>query len=169
MSNADQARDFNVNLDQVASKFGVSAERALRTIALDALERIVRRTPVGDPDYWKGHPKGNPPGNAKAPLGYIGGNARNNWWVSVNEELTNPQGRSPNKAASNEATNEGGVTISSAKLGDKVFIQNGVPYILKLEDGTQSPRQAPDGMVAITFFELEDHFLKVMAGEQAKV
>lgn len=163
--NARAAQDFTLQLDKVAEKFSLPFAKVMRIIGLDALERIVRRTPVGDPDYWQGHPKGTPPGNAKPPPGYIGGNARNNWWTSLNEPLTNPQGRPADKSEQNASTVEGAASISQAQLGDTIFIQNGVPYILKLEDGTQSPRQAPNGMVAVTFEELEQHFSQMLEQE----
>ena len=38
-------------------------------------------------------------------------------------------------------------------LGENVFITNNVPYIIELEDG-HSKRQAPAGMVAVTFANL---------------
>ena len=148
----------------------MSAQRAMHIISLDAFERVIRLTPVGDPDYWKGHPKGTPPGNASPPPGYVGGNARNNWWFSLNKELAPAQAskRKPNKSPNNQAYAQMTAGVLKSKLGDRLVFQNGVPYILKLENGTGSPRQAPNGMVALAFQQLVTHFQKVMSKELNK-
>ena len=164
MSNADNCKEFNLDLDAIAAKFNLTAEKALRAIALDAFETIIRLTPVGDPDYWDGHPRawnGNV-GNLKPPKGYIGGNARNNWWISFNQPIGDPSGRNPDQSASNQSAADA-ASVVNAKIGDRIYFQNGVPHILKLENGSGSPRQAPHGMVAITFANLEAHFSAVLA------
>lgn len=168
MSNEQSAREFSLDIDRIAQVFGMKAEKAFRTIALNNYEEIIRRTPVGDPDYWKGHPKGNPSGNARPPKGYLGGTARNNWWFSINTPYPSPSGRSANKSQNNQAMNAATVGVMSAKLGDTLYFQNGVPYILKLENGTQSPRQAPYGMVAVTLANTELHFIKALLDAEAK-
>lgn len=167
---ANSTQDFDLAIDKISEKFGMSMERAMHTISLDAFERVVRLTPVGDADYWKGHPKGTPPGNRKKPPGYIGGNARNNWWFSLNKELAanQAQGRKPNKSPNNQAYAQMTAGVLKSKLGDRLVFQNGVPYILKLENGTGSPRQAPNGMVALAFQMLKTHFAQVLGQELKK-
>lgn len=165
---SDGTLEFDLAIDAAAEKFGLSAERAMQTICLDAFERVIRRTPVGDPEYWVGHPKGNPPGDATPPPGYVGGNARNNWWLSINKDVESPSGRTANASEQNEAYAEMTAGVLQSKLGDRIVLQNGVPYIMGLEAGTGSPRQAPNGMVALTFAEMQQHFSKIMEKELGK-
>lgn len=162
-----QTLDFDLAIDKAAEIFGIAFDRAFKAVALDAFERVIRRTPVGDADYWEGHPKGNPPGNRTPPPGYIGGNARNNWWLSVNAVNDTANGRQPN-ATADAATNGITAGVLEAELGDVLHIQNGVPYILRLESGELSPRQAPHGMVAVTFAELQTHFQAMLDKEVEK-
>lgn len=159
--------EFNLAIDRAAEKFNLSFTRAFQTVALDVFERILRRTPVGDADYWAGHPKGNPPGNRTPPPGYVGGNARNNWWLTVNALDNTASGRKPD-AAAGAALSDITAGVLGAKLGDVIHMQNGVPYILRLENGELSPRQAPNGMVAITFAEMQTHFQEMLDKEAEK-
>jgi len=155
-------KEFDLAIDAAAAKFGLSIEAAFRAISFDAFERVVRRTPVGDADYWVGHPKGNPPGNRKPPPGYVGGYARNNWWFSKNTNDNKATGRRPGSGTGFEAFAAIQLGVLGAKIGDTISIQNGVPYIWRLEAGTLSPRQAPHGMVAITFAEIQTHFQQML-------
>lgn len=163
MGNASNAQEFGLQLDKVAEKFNVKMVDIFRAVSARAFENVVRRTPVGDPEYWAGHPKGNPSGKNKPPRGYVGGNAKNNWWFSLNSPNDQARGRSPDKANQNEALNSAVSGLATAQLGDVAHFQNGVPYILKLEAGTQSPRQAPAGMVAITMAEIETFYANIAA------
>lgn len=167
MDNKSAAVEFNVNLDKVAKKLNLELATLFRALAARLFENIVRRTPVGDADYWQGHPKGTPSGNAKPPPGYIGGNARNNWWLSRNEKNNSPRGRSPGLGGV-EALAGIELGTATAELGDVLHFQNGVPYIMKLESGTGSPRQAPHGMVAITLAEAETFYENLAAEAMAK-
>lgn len=167
-TNQDAAREFNVDLDKVAARLNLRLADLFRALAARLFENVVRRTPVGDPDYWQGHPKGVPSGNAKAPPGYIGGNARNNWWFSRNEKNNRPSGRSPGLGGVESLA---GIQLgtATAELGDVLHLQNGVPYILKLEAGTGSPRQAPNGMVSLTLAEAEAFYDNLAAEALSKV
>lgn len=115
-----------------------------RKIVFDLLGRIVRKTPVGNPDLWK-----NPP-----PPGYVGGRARANWQVEVG--VTDPNDRQVDAVDT-----AGAVTISKGEavaLGAKPFditwIFNNVPYIVRLENGWSS--QAPPGhMIQLSILEVE--------------
>lgn len=129
-------RELDLSLDQWRV--------VIRKLALEALERVVNKTPVGNPDFWK-----NPP-----PEGYVGGRARGNWFVSIGEAGTE---------VTTEVDANGDVTVArgGAVIGTyknvkgfpQIVIYNNVPYINRLENG-YSERQAPAGMVAITVAEL---------------
>jgi hypothetical protein len=146
------ARNFEVGMDAWLKEFGATADQGVRAVASRLFENIVRRTPVGDPDYWV-----NP-----APPGYVGGYARNNWWFSLNETNANPVGRAAGLA--DTASADIAVGISRGRAGDVFYIQNGVDYILYLERGTGSPRQAPNGMVVLSIEEMVRFFQQYMTG-----
>ncbi len=115
-----------------------------RKIVFDLLGRIVKRTPVGNPDLWK-----NPP-----PPGYVGGRARANWQVEVGVN-------DPGNKQVDGVDAAGAVTISkgeAAALGAKPFditwIFNNVPYIVRLENGWSS-QAAPGHMIQLSILEVE--------------
>jgi len=116
-----------------------------KKIAIDLLSRIIDKTPVGNPDFWK-------ESSLPAPPGYVGGRARANWQIS-----TTTPGSSDIDATDKggEATEAAGlVKVGSAKAGGTIWIFNNVRYIKRLEDGW-SHRQAPLGMVAVSLAEIE--------------
>lgn len=102
----------------------------VRSLALQGLQRLVLRTPVDE------------------------GRARGNWIVSIaardasQKQVTDKSG---------DATiAEGAATISTYDNHPgfpSIFIQNNLPYIQRLEDGSST--QAPNGMLGITFAELK--------------
>ena len=123
-----------------------------KSIAFEALKRVVQKNPVGNPDIWKanterGLKRGDPGYVGK---GYVGGRSRANWQVSIG---------SPREGTVNELDTGGERTISQglAAMGplqafQTIYIVNNVEYILALEDGYST--QAPRGMVGVTFAEL---------------
>ena len=133
---------FSLDLDRFARNTNASLDQVARGVASRIFENIVRRTPVGDPTYWK-----NP-----APPGYVGGYARNNWYASLNQTTDANPVNTP-EGGGTASFSSIGITIAQAKAGDVFWIQNGVEYIQFLEEGTASPRQAPVGMVKVTIQE----------------
>ncbi len=115
-------------------------------IALAALSNVVRATPVGNPTLWQ-----NP---GSAPPGYVGGHARRNWLVSLSSPLSGGSGgrgipgRGPGaEAAESETIKTGTGRIKNFKAKDnRIIIQNGVPYIVPLNNGHST--QAPANFVA---------------------
>jgi len=146
-----------------ASKVAIVVKRT----ALDALRRIVRRTPVDT------------------------GRARGNWQVSLGEPAIGevPFAYGPIDSKASGTIEKGKIVINTVGLGGGtgqlppiVWITNNVPYILVLEEGgfvpsdpgpSKDPRkgregrvlvsggysvQAPNGMVAVTLQELLTQF-----------
>ena len=110
----------------------VPPERLLlahRKLALEALSRVVKRTPVDT------------------------GRARGNWQASIESEVD-----AEIPAAVAEKRGAGAITAEALTVTKAlqpygvVFIQNNVPYILPLEDGHSA--QARAGMVRPTVLEL---------------
>lgn len=146
------SKAFNAGLNKWLEKFNGDNTKGLRAVAGRMMENIIRRTPVGDPDYWQSRP----------PAGYVGGYARANWFVSLNQQNNAPRGNgSPGKPGQSV---DYGTTLAQFKAGDTVYIQNGVPYILALEHGSASPRQAPAGMVNLTIEETKQFFADQFKG-----
>jgi len=152
MTNQESLKQFNLDINNWSAKVGVESRLLFIGIATRLFENVVRRTPVGDPDYWQGHPKGSPSGNSKPPTGYLGGTAKNSWFCSINDKVEGGQRSADKQGAA--ALDEINLRLVGAKLGDTAYLQNPLPYIQSLEDGTGSPRQAPEGMVQVSMAEI---------------
>jgi len=94
---------------------------------------IIKMTPVGDPELWKG----------SKPKGYVGGRARSNWFASVGgyDSTITTDDTTPNY------TEVGNITDGAS--GKVFYLTNNLPYIKSLEfEGHSS--QAPSGMVRVS-------------------
>lgn len=98
-----------------------------QVIALEALRRIVLKTPVDT------------------------GRARGNWQPSINQPIESVVDTTD--LSGNQTISNGSATILGLKDFGTIFISNNLPYILKLENG--SSQQAANGMVALTLQELQ--------------
>lgn len=116
-----------------------AATEILREDGLAILSNLVISTPVGNPSLWKSLP----------PPGYVGGHARRNWNVTVNTKF---DGELPGVDAGGQATiSRGEVQINLFDSDDNFLaIQNGVPYINRLNDGWSSQAPAMFVQQAIT-------------------
>lgn len=101
-----------------------------KKIASKVLEGVVKRTPV------------------------LTGHARGNWQTTVNN-TTEEELETEDKDGA-ETIASGQLVLAGLEPFETIFIQNNVPYILGLEEGTGSPKKAPEGMVAVTLAELGD-------------
>lgn len=120
---------FNTSIADFAARL---PERSIvpfhKKIALEAFRRIVLRTPVDT------------------------GRARGNWQLSIDTPATGILGTLDKGGGS---TVRGGLgALANLRPFAVVWLTNNLPYIQALEDG-HSQRQAPFGMVALTFAELE--------------
>ena len=117
-------KDFSRRMFIRGKEIEKNAGRAVRVAALAVDQGVVLATPV---DL---------------------GRARANWVVSLGfPVLSNVDFNQGGDAAAQKALSQGAVIIASYRLGlGPVYISNGVPYILALEQG--SSRQAPSGMLA---------------------
>jgi len=117
--------------------------------------RIIRRSPVGDPELWLyKHPQRGYIDFLSfkdAPPGYTGGRFRANWQASINAPIkgTIDTDKNPETNASK--------AISSVKSAAKkkgalsYYLMNNLPYAKRLEDGHSS--QAPNGIVKLAAAE----------------
>lgn len=121
---------FSLDISKWAEQTQSDIALVVRKTALDMFSRIVMRSPVDT------------------------GRFRNNWNVSIgkpvsdtNDGLDPSGGKSIGKIA--------GVT-ASYKLGDVIWMSNGLPYAWRLETGWS--KQAPVGMVGVTVQETQSIF-----------
>lgn len=118
-------KEWSLELDAAFAREMESVRAAVIYIATEALDRVKRRTPVDT------------------------GNAKNNWLVSIGaadgsiKEL--PGNFTAENIAALAAYPDGAYPV--------IYLQNNLPYAVKLEYGHS--KQAPAGMVAITIPELE--------------
>ena len=133
MSVTINAAEFNRGLDNWMRQFKVDSDKAMRHIASKLFENIIRRTPVDT------------------------GWARGNWYPSLNARLETKPGDRPFDAA-NVPPSDPAQVVAAGKAGDVFWLQNGVPYIGNLENGTS--QQAPEGMVKLSIAEAREFFRK---------
>jgi hypothetical protein len=167
------AGPFELQLRQFAEKAGARADEVVRNVALDVLQRIVSRSPVGNPDLWAMNAHNayaRETYNLFAPLlgvrrrsgkslrklypnvtgkGYVGGRFRGNWRVSIGSvDATTTENVDPDGA---QALASGAVVLQQKVAGTVVFVSNNLPYARRLEYGWS--KQAPQGMVRRTVAE----------------
>jgi hypothetical protein len=125
---------FAANLTEFIQRTNVKAGVVLRKLAFDAYRGVAMKTPVDT------------------------GRARANWRVGINvvDTTTRPEPERPGTLDTVQQDK-----INQAKWGDSIAITNNVPYIGKLEGGYS--RQAPNGMLAVTFEELKANLARVVA------
>ena len=133
--------EFILSIDDIINdEVDIPVQELQQKLALDGLKGVVLKSPVGNPDLWKG----------PAPAGYVGGRFRANWNVGVG---------SKDLSTSVDIDKSGGSTISkgaseinNTEAYQIIWLTNNLPYASRLEDGWST--QAPGGMVALAFAEL---------------
>jgi len=119
----------------------------VRSIVALIAERVITRSPVGDPEFWLAKVDGNYVdflSVREAPAGYVGGHFRHNWQYGFNSEPSSVLDGTENdalKRIKGSISNSGGIH----------FIINNTPYAERLESGWSG--QAPQGMVGLTELE----------------
>lgn len=138
---------FAVSVAKWTKKAEANADRVLRATCIGLLNNVVVRSPVGNPDLWKGDKHGF----IRPPKGYVGGRFRANWQVTVGEpaegtlDVIDPTGQVSIQA--------GQATLNGVKCGPPVYIVNNLPYSIELEYGHSS--QAPQGMARLAAAEFQ--------------
>jgi len=130
---------FILDIDSlVESEVEETVRLAAQKISLEGLKGVVLKSPVGNPSLWKG----------RAPPGYVGGRFRGNWNVGVGDmDLSVSDNTANNRVAA------GASEINGAKVYSIIWLTNNLPYANRIENGWS--KQAPGGMVALTFAELQ--------------
>lgn len=132
-------KDISQLLTDVAQKYNRGIDEVVEDVAVSLSQRIIERTPVGQPSTWQ-----NP---NSAPPGYVGGRARANWFPTI--------GTPSDDTTDSTSTNESASRITGIKeqiAGNVYYLTNNLPYIRRLEYDNWS-QQAPRGMVRVTLRE----------------
>lgn len=135
---ASNISEFRAALEEwIGNQVPEVAVAVHQKVSLQALAGVVRKSPVDT------------------------GRFRANWQVSVNApnlseiEATeaSPRGSNP----SGRQIGEAATRLEALKPYGITYIQNNLPYALRLETGYS--KQAPQGMVALTLAELQQQFV----------
>lgn len=134
---------FTLDLSEYAKKTSSNMDTLVREVIMAVGERIVERSPVGNPSLWK-----NP---ASAPPEYVGGRFRGNWQYHFG---TPPEGVLPDIDASGASSlNRLIAGVSASPAAGLHYIANNLPYAQRLEDGWST--QAPAGMVGLAIVDFQ--------------
>lgn len=129
---------FNLEIDHFTKDLPPKlAGMALRKIGLEALRGVIQLTPVDT------------------------GRAKGNWQVQINASPTGETGLIDDSVSDFDPGESpayiiGANVIATAPPYSAIHIGNNVPYIGALENGHS--KQAPLGMVALTFARLQAHY-----------
>lgn len=135
---------FALDLSKFIEKAQGNAETVVRKVGIDMLAKVVDRSPVGNPDLWKG----------EGPKGYVGGRFRGNWQVTFGTPAQSEIDRAdPNGSATRAA---GEAVIASFRGGiNSIWLANALSYAYSLEMGHSS--QAPLGVAGVTATEFQTY------------
>ena len=143
---------FALDLKAFAKKAMEGADIATREAVSGVIAEIDRRSPVGDPSYWKSPP----------PPHYKPGLFRGNWQLGVDSQPLVEIGRIDPSGAATKAENIAVIPVQA--FGHIYYLMNNVPYANRIENGW-SERQAPAGVVGLTVIRWEE----IVAAAAAKV
>lgn len=132
------------------------ASEARKNATLALFSGVIDITPVGNPSLWDITAKQRAAVEAS---GYKGGSLRAAWVLS-NDKASKKVPNSRVPVTSSEIVN-------LADNGRAVFLANNLPYARRVEYGW-SRKQAPQGMVRITFRKLKRQLKKALMSAKTK-
>lgn len=140
---------FSADLSKITKSIDGKMDKVYAALCLEVFNRVILRTPVGNPDYWK-----------KPVKGYVGGRLRANWQFT---KFTPAKGE---KDTTKWQSNHAAVQDQAAKVAatETAYLTNNLPYAVAVENG-HSTRQAPAGMVKVSLAEVE----KIVKDKVAKI
>ena len=122
------------------SNFALEIEKVgdehLRKVSADMLQGVIMASPVMDGAFRSNH--------------------RVTVNKTTNETVPSNGNKAPKGTLDQEVFAEGAGQILQAKLGDSVYIQNNLPYALRLENGYS--QQAPQGIYSLTFLSVASKY-----------
>jgi len=136
MTNAQNAKDFELRLNTAVLETQEKIEDAVQVIAMDTLRGVVLKSSVDT------------------------GRFRNNWIVSINSPSM--EQTPATDASGSGAINKGMAAIEGydVETTSRIYIQNNLPYGNRLENGWS--KQAPEGMVSVTLNEINVNHREIL-------
>lgn len=140
-------------IEQAVLNIKKRAEKMVRGTVIGCASRIIKRTPVGNPELWLYNNDGvyvDYIAYRGYPEGYVGGTLRGNWQPSIGQPITTEIDRIDKSGAT--------VTADIKKEGERLdlgsvfYLTNNLPYAARIEfDGWST--QASQGMMRIEVLE----------------
>jgi hypothetical protein len=144
---------FDLDIAGFVNRTIAEQHRITKVIIFSLDRKIMKKSPVGDPDSWQ-RPE-------LAPPGYTGGRFRVNWQLGVN---TIPGGEIEGIDKTGESTlAKHAAQIPRLAGGHVYYLVNNVPYAQALEDG-HSSQSEPGNMVAGTVAEFRGIIMRAVRG-----
>ena len=132
--------DFTLDINNFVTKARNNSALVEKKIILEIGRRVVERSPVGDPTYWK----------SKPPAGYDGGRFRANW-----QHGTGIMPTAIYDTTNNESESRINTSVANSSPHSVHWIVNNLPYSVALENG-YSRQAPPGGIVKLTVIEFEN-------------
>lgn len=131
MSNAD---DWRREFDRLAKEIDEQVVQFERRVVLDLFTVVNVGNPVGNPTIWK-----------KPRKGYVGGQSRRNWRLSLTRGGAVVAGTDPSPMGKEDPAAKSAVEnfLINLKAPTSLWLSNPMPYIDRLEQGWS--RQQPTG------------------------
>lgn len=142
MSNAQNAREFDLQLKQSLNLAEEEIEAVIQTIGMSALRGVVLKTPVDT------------------------GRARGNWIATRTSPTSQTFKKTDKSGTATIAKGEAVISAYDHSKHTQIVIQNNLPYINRLENGWS--KQFANGMVAVTLNELMHEFRDVIISFRGK-
>lgn len=127
---ARSAQELRGKFDKFMQDVDAYAAQLKKRVVGEVFARVVQDNPVGERGKWRRN-LGKPESQWQ-PKGYVGGQSRNAWRISVG-------------AANFAEQRNPGDVLAAMRLEDRVWIVNPMPYIGRLNDGWS--KQAPAGWI----------------------
>lgn len=111
-------------------------EEHLRKVSAEMLQAVIMGSPVMDGEFRSNH---------RLTVNGI-----------TNETVPSNGNTAPKGTLDQQVFSDGANKVLKAKLGDKVYIQNNLPYALRLENGHSM--QTPNGIYSIAFLSVSSKY-----------
>lgn len=130
-----------VNFADLADRISEDTEKVVRGTLLGIASKVVKGTPVGNPNLWK----------SKPPKGYRGGTLRGAW----NAGLDTPDREQSGSKDKSGAATIGAIstTLAGFNMGQTFYLSNPQPYAVRVERGWS--QQRPQGMLRVALTNLQ--------------
>lgn len=155
---AKDAKSWKLEIDEFMEDEVVGrAVEVQKTIMMDALGKVVVKTPVGNRKRWKRNIERAQRGLPPLPKGYVGGHARKNWQITINRRPTNEV--SGTDAGGNDTVSKGMQRVRQIDEPCIAYLSNLLPYMDRLEGGWS--KSARNGIVGPTVRELLQKYRRI--------